>query len=458
MHGITRCGECLQDEHAFILLLCKTCQVYPEAYARITNEMGELLMIMGSKEYVPEDEDAVEYERNNNWIHGGVFERIPFEAGAELGELSVASEFSIADAYNYIKTGNELEFVPELDEAALGFVGSFLEDVESGFQRVKVYIPRVVAAILNSRPKTISLAHHEFEFSEKYDSVNETFPDLKHFDVTEDMVEMVVRVPKLVFALWHKPSQPPSWFQYFIPDDDSVSYNSALLGAQLTGSMDLLAQKHAEVEEVSLEMNIGDLKLKYNEQNLFDDRIKRARVTTPHGRSEVKEELDEYLYEICHPDTFNLIDYKKDLRLPTDAEIAKWDQTVDSRLWLDEILNQKGEFDRVKLDTEEDPMKMFLEKIKDVLENDEQSREDSSDSFVSSDDFGSSDDEKEKRGALPESSSKGKSSVPDEEEDDDDDSIDENDPLMDEDDFFEYFLIKELKLSPEEVESYRASV
>lgn len=419
LHGITRFGECQEDEQAVICLLCRLSSAFPEAYVRLTNEMGELLLVLGADVFDQHEKDE-DYEKNNNWINRGLFLRIPFQKDSD------PASFGIRDAYNYLKSGGKLSYSAALHKAAIGFVDNFPETARESFHRAKVFVPRAIATALHDRPDLISRANYEFEWSENFDPTTRVLPDIKHFDIFKDLVEVVVKFPKLVFSLWQiQPTPPPSWFSYFVPDDDSVSYDSAVLGTMVTAGMELLALRHEQKQpEEPLEVKITDLEFKLSEQALYEERIKKGKNITDHGKSEVKEELDEYLYEIKHPDTFNFIEYLKDLKLATDKEIQTWNKKVDSRQWLDEILAQKDEGDNSDFETH---MKTYLENLKESVEKNGWEDE-------------------------PENSS-------DEEETDQKDSKDvKSDPKIDEDDFFEFFLKEALKMTPEQIAQYESQV
>lgn len=381
--------------------------------------MGELLLVMGADGLLESEEDE-DYENNNNWINEGLFKQLPFQKGTD------PASFGIKDAYNYLKNGGKLEYRASLHKAALSFVENFPEKAKENFHRAKIFVPRAIATALHERPELISQANYEFELSGNFDPTTRVLPDIKHFDISKDLVEVVVKFPKLVFSLWQiQPTPPPSWFSYFVPDDDSVSYDSAVLGTMVTAGMELLALHHEEEQpEDPLEMKMNDLRIKFSEQALYEERIKKGKVTTDHGKSEVKEELDEYLYEIKNPDSFNFLKYIKDLKPATDEEMKTWDKKVDSREWLDEILAQKDEGDNSDFETH---MKTYLEKLKESVE---------------------------KNGWDDESHSSS-----DEEETDQKDSKEgKPDPKIDEDDFFEFFLKEALKMTPEQIAQYESQV
>lgn len=421
LHGITRYGSSQDDEEALIAIFTLLSKEAPDAYIRLATDMGEILMILAASEE-SEPEDGEEYTQCNNWINEGRLLRIPVASGADT------TEFTMKDAYNHMNNGKKLLFSKKLSAKALGWISERLLRDKDQFHTAKAYVPRALAGLLHAHPEAICMAHNEIE--ESLDVENFSFSDkLNNFDITKDLVEVAVRFPKTVFALWSMmPAKPPPWFSHFVPDDDLISYESAILGTQITGAMELVAlSQDKDAPQDMIAIDPEDLKDRYSEQKLFDQSRRKGKTTAHIGT--LKEEVDESISSLIFPAPVNVQKYIENTVLPSDEEIASWPKKTNSRQWLDEIMASRQE-DGDDEEGMESGMKKFMGGINASLEkgNDE-----------------------EIYGVWTDSSSEGGS-------DDQDDGVlgEDGKPFIDEDDFFEYFMKEALKLTPEQMEQYRA--
>lgn len=425
LHGITRNGDTQSDEEALIALFVQLSKAIPEAHVRLTTDMGEILMILATQE--DDEDEEEEYAQCNNWLHEGLLKRIPFQKGADM------MSFTVKDAYEYIAGNGKLIYDQKLHNSSLGWVPKRIKNDQGEFHREMAHVPRAIAALLHEHPEAICMANTAIK--ENLDSGEFPLPrDFKYFDVSKDLVEVAVKFPKSIFALWlaSNPQVPPAWFSLFRARGHSITHESAMVGAQITGSLDfLISEQTKDVFGEPTAISAEDLKGKFSEQSLFDESRKKAKTTVNLGT--LKEEVDEYLDKIVNP-PLNILQVIKSQRLPSDEEIKSWPRQVDSRAWFLKLMESLMHLQEEGSDGLEAGMKKFMIGINQSLEkgNDKEIygvwEDDTSSDSSSDNDFANN---------VAVTGPDGK-------------------PFIDMDDFAEFFMRDALKLSAEEVERYRA--
>lgn len=475
IHGITHFGQCIEDEWLMVYILCQVSLEFPGVFVRVTDTDGDLLLIEGAEE-IPlwmEPENT----RNRAWINQGRLLIIPPTYKDE-------TPLDFADALAYLqqheKDATAFDHNPALDKLALQRVQPYPQMAAENRHRARIYVPRKVAAILHADPKIIALAAQQLDQrlpgksdGEKSGVYNDRIKWLEHIPLSsedaeakrdcapETMVLYTATFTKLIFAKYMMdPSNPPPWFAVFIPDDDKVSYEASMLGTKVTATLDLLLREHADQEDGEEVAASGE---QQDEDELYERVLKDKKVQVealPYTKNMEKEALEDELFYRYARSQSSLpaedVNVARLVRerlavLPSDRAMSKWSGEVDSNRWLYEMEDPakkkkqeeegEGEFEEVK-----ERLGGLFGKVQEMLDKD--GDEDFFD--LDDDDESSSDEEggevktaREAKGSAPAGATPGSQAQGDDE------------MKLDEDDFFEFFLKEALKLTPDQIESYR---
>lgn len=138
-------------------------KVFPGAWARISDNDGEFLLIEGAKAvptWLTPDTDA-----NRVWIHDGMLKLIP-PGGTKAADVQLAGTkaiLTLADATRIIKEHPEsLVQLPSLDEVAFRRLEKYPGFVTDALHYARLILPRKIAYILHSRPRAVACAVEAF--------------------------------------------------------------------------------------------------------------------------------------------------------------------------------------------------------------------------------------------------------------------------------------------------------
>ncbi|KAK9245302.1 SGT1 protein-domain-containing protein [Lipomyces tetrasporus] len=448
LRGVTEFGECIDDEWFIVFILRELSKTVPDIVVKIADNDGEFLLIEAAnaipKWLSPENAD------NRVWIFNGNLCIIPAH------NPDSATSYTLSDALQFLNSNTSMLYRPQiLQKEAFARLEEYPQAAKDHIQRAKVTVPRRVAQILHHHPKYIAPASEAFllrdPISMKVCSTMRNFPP-------EDSVTCVVKFTRLLYAqLKSQRIIPPAKFKIPKPNEDG--YNEAELGMKVACGFELLCagsgkSKVRKNKDYSTDPRFRQYVRMLEKEGFF----KREAPGTPLYQqlvSQAKETFaefsgDSYNASDIGAEIVNELDAMDEL---SDEEIATWDKTVDDDKWMDidftEFENlldgraRAGVQDDDRPEDSEEANQEILEsqqKVKSMVDRLRKFMDDEKAGFDGvefDDDMSDSEDDEEN---VPSSRI---------EELDEDDEVNE-------DDFLEFFLKEALKLSPEEIEQFRA--
>lgn len=418
LYGITDIGSCLEDEWVIVFLLKKLSEKFSDVWIQVIDTDGEFLLIEAAnvlpKWLVPEISD------NRIWINNGEVCIIPDDEFAEIAP-------TYREAVEYLRLGGDMHRDERVTNVAFNRIKDYPEQAKvNSTHRTKVIVPRKVAALLKQYPVYMSLALELFNSrtteDEKIVRKRAVFPQ-------NDTVECAVRFTRLQYA--HVLGQP---------FDEDIEDDRESMGAKVSAAMELLYAHSLSYNYLTDENVYDEPAFKDFLQSLARDGYFMGEVPGSEKYNDMRDlAVQPYLESTRMQNEKGLfVKRTREIELPTDEEIAQWDQTTDSDKWLDVYLNDSEEKPGTNNEEEMSArVQEMLHKVQNFM-NDESAGLDGVNYYEDDD------------------SSSSSSSSSDEEDDTGEPLFDPGDPRIDEDDFLEFFLKEALKLSPEEIERYRA--
>lgn len=416
LYGITDIGSCLEDEWVIVFLLKKLSEKFSDIWIQVTDTDGEFLLIEAAnvlpKWLAPEISD------NRIWINNGEVCIIPDNEFAEIAP-------TYREAVEYLRLGGDMYRDELVTKEAFGKIKNYPGHAQANStHRTKVIVPRKVAALLKQYPAYMSLALELFNSrtpeDEKIVRRRAVFPQ-------QDTVECTVRFTRLQYA--HVLGQP---------FDESIEDDRESMGVKVSAAMELLYANSLSYNYLTDENVYDEPAFKDFLKSLAQDGYFMGEVPGSEKYNDMRDlAVQPYLDSTRMQNEKGLfVKRTREIELPTDDEIAEWDHTTDSDKWLDMYLNDPQE----KPDTNNEEemsarVQEMLNKVQNFM-NDESAGLDGVNYYEDDDSSSSSSSEDEGGSGGP--------------------LFGPDDPKIDEDDFLEFFLKEALKLSPEEIESYRA--
>ncbi|KAA8905958.1 hypothetical protein TRICI_005209 [Trichomonascus ciferrii] len=416
LYGITDIGSCLEDEWVIVFLLRKLSEKFSDIWVQVTDTDGEFLLIEAAnvlpKWLVPEISD------NRIWINNGEVCIIPDHEFAEIAP-------TFREAVEYLRLGGDMYRDERVTKEAFNRMKDYPEQAKANStHRIKVIVPRKVAALLKQYPVYMSLALELFNSrspeDEKIVRRRAVFPQ-------NDTVECTVRFTRLQYA--HMLGQP---------FDEDIEDDRESMGNKVSAAMELLYAHSLSYNYLTDENVYDEPAFKDFLQNLAQDGYFMGEVPGTEKYNDMRDLAVQPYLESTRMQNEKGLFVKRtgEIELPTDEEIARWDQTTDSDKWLDLYLNDpEGKPDANNEEEMSTRVQEMLSKVQHFM-NDGSAGLDGV-NYYEEDDSSSS-------------------SSSDEDDDTGEPLFGPDDPKIDEDDFLEFFLKEALKLSPEEIESYRA--
>ncbi|KAK9371006.1 SGT1 protein-domain-containing protein [Lipomyces kononenkoae] len=447
LRGVTEFGDCIDDEWFIVFMLRELSKKIPDIVIKITDNDGEFLLIEAAnaipKWLNPDNAD------NRVWIHNGNLCIIPAD------EPDSATSYTLHDALQFLNNNEGMLYHPQiLQKEAFARLDSYPRAIEENIHRSKVVVPRRVAQVLHHNPRYIAPACEAFllrdPISMKVCSTMRNFPP-------EDSVTCVVKFTRLLYT--QMKSQriiPPAKFR--IPKASEEGYEEIELGMKVACGFELLCAGYGKAksrtqkdysadprfrEYLRILKNEGYFKQETPGTPLYERLVSQAKKTFAEVSGDSYNTTDigaEIIHELESMDKLS------------DDEIATWDRTVDDDKWMDiDFAEFEGMLDSNARagpgddDQPEDPegakreILESQEKVKSIVGRLRRFMDDDKAGFdgIEFDDEMSDNDEEEATQS---------SRI---EELDEDDEVNE-------DEFFEFFLKEALKLSPEEIEQFRA--
>lgn len=291
LHGLTDYGDAVEDEWLIVYILRELTKSHANLWVRIFDTDGEFLLVEAAN-VLPKWLNP-EIDHNRVWINNGKLRVIPLKE--ETGAIS--RTLTLPEAVEILKSKPDLLVHSSFIEAEAFFrLEKYPEQITSSAHHSLVTIPRKVAAVLHSLPKSIAPAVEAFYLRDptvlkRIISPTEplTFPP-------EDFITTSVRFSKVLFAQLtsQRFEAPPRWRDVVSKAQKDGDKNLARLeaGMKLTCGFEILAQ------------------------------------TAEKSKSRVVRELAIVLEDLAEDGND---------ALPTDEEIKSWKDAdrQDSEAWLD---------------------------------------------------------------------------------------------------------------------------
>jgi hypothetical protein len=438
LKGTTNVGDSLEDAWSIVALLRELTRQNEDLCVRVWDNDGEFLLIEGA-DYVPKWLTP-EISTNRVWIYRGRVCIIP--KSSEFGRRQP----TFGEAVDWLRrAGGKVKGDNNLDLAVFGQ----LEPREEIFHRARVCVPRLVAAILLQYPHSLTHALEAF-FSRdaKVEAQLSAMPVFK----PQDNVDLVVKFTRRQYVeLVSTDFSAPAVFGE-ISDHDDLGRS---LGAKVAFAFELLVADYTLGEKPSKQdlkdsntlsagwaKDFREYTSELSRRGIFSGEVPgSARFQAIWDMVADQYLLSRQLADSCYV-VSRAAREAKALPIPTDEELGKLDSIVDSDDWL---TNRPPDVDAIE---SIDPDQM-VERLTRFMDDTRAGLEGVDDREYSEDD---DDDDDDDNGHAAD------------DYDDDNDSlgdsalhpVDPNDPNIDLDDFLEFFMKDALKLSPEEIESYRA--
>ncbi|KAK9454918.1 SGT1 protein-domain-containing protein [Dipodascopsis uninucleata] len=453
LHGVTEFGDCIEDEWFLVFILREISKKFDNVAIKIIDGDGEFLLIEASNAIPrwlnPENAD------NRVWIYRGHLGII------SKSESNPNNAIAISEALEVLRNDPQSLYRPPLlQQEAFARLKAYPEAAKRNTHKARVVLPRRLAQLLHKYPNYITAAAEAFllrdPISMRVCNKMSRFPP-------SDSVLCTVKFTRLVYAqLKSQRIKPPPVFN--IPNSNSEGYAEAELGMKVACGFEILcsgAGKKSSEREKKRDLTSDPRFKEYMNELERENFFGNEKHETPTYQRLVKQ-AEQTFREVVVGDAFSSTMIGEEITklldkmdsLPSDEEISLWDSSADSDSWLD---MEFGDFEKM-LDGEDDSngpkdvpdavtqkeLNESQEKLKSIVQRLRQFMDDEEAGLdgVEFDDDPSSDDDIDTMERIKEI-------------DDENEGIDETGEVN-EDEFLEFFLSEALKLSPEQIEQFRA--
>jgi hypothetical protein len=286
LRGRTNYGDSVSDEWLIVFLLRELSRKFPDAWIRVYDSDGEFLLIEAANA-LPKWLNP-EIAESRVWINKGQLRIIPMEKGATATRnLTIKQALSVLSSDSTKLINSSL-----IEEEAFYRIRNYPAAISESLHHSQLFMPRRLAYILHHNPSYISPAIEAFYLRDPI-----SLKPLQATDTTKlafpptDFVKSSVRFNKVGFAQLKSQeySPPPTWM-------DHVPMTSS--------------QEVATKTELGMKMTCGFEMMLSDPQNKDKKAVREIKL--------LLEDLES-----------------GDETLPTDGEIASWEQKEDSESWLD---------------------------------------------------------------------------------------------------------------------------
>ncbi|KAI7778385.1 hypothetical protein LA080_002215 [Diaporthe eres] len=300
LHCITDYGDSVEDEWLIVYILRELTKQFPDLWVRVSDSDGEFLLVEAANvlpKWLSPENDA-----NRAWIHGGQLRIIPLAPGGSAQPRSI----TLSDAVGVLQSAADtLVHSPFVEAEAFYRLDKYPAQIQDSMHHSMVSIPRRLAYLIHQAPKAIAPAVEAFYLRDPIamkplmspSAVSLVFPP-KHF------VDLSVRFTKVLYAQLKSQvfPTPPSWNDVF---------SSSERQAAADGSS--VAQKKHAMLELGMKVTCGFEMLASNASKSNNRTVREIAL--------LLEDLAE----------------DGDSVLPTDAEIASWEECSrdDDDSWMD---------------------------------------------------------------------------------------------------------------------------
>ncbi|XP_044715486.1 SGT1 protein [Hirsutella rhossiliensis] len=246
LHGVTDYGDAVEDEWLIVYMLRELTKSHPALWVRAVDADGEFLLIEAAN--VLPEWLSPEMDQNRVWLHDGKLFIIPLEDDGMHGTQN--QSLSLSQAVDSLQSRpGRLVHSPLIQTEALYRLGKYPGQIADSAHNSLATIPRKLAHIVHSLPKSVSPAVEAFYLRDPLSlkpvlstSAVLAFPP-------EDLVTTSVRFSRVLFAQLKSQrfEPPPRWHRVLkeasSTDCADVDKKMARLesGMKLTCAFEMLA-------------------------------------------------------------------------------------------------------------------------------------------------------------------------------------------------------------------------
>ncbi|KAF5549724.1 sgt1 [Fusarium phyllophilum] len=281
LHGITDYSDAVEDEWLIVYILRELSKSHPNLWIRVFDTDGEFLLVEAAN-VLPRWLNP-EIDTNRAWINKGSLLLIPVKDEEGLR----ARNIELPDAVQVIKTKRDALVHSGFVEAEAFYrLEKYPGQISESLHRSLITIPRKLAYILHSLPKSVAPAVEEFYLRDPIALKRVISPTQPLTFPPEDLITVSVRFSKVLFAQLRSQrfDAPPSWGEVLrkapkeAPSGEADTVMARLdIGMKLTCGLEMLAAKAEKskirvVRELAIELE--DLAEDGNEALPSDEDIK----------------------------------------------------------------------------------------------------------------------------------------------------------------------------------------
>ncbi|KAK2938969.1 hypothetical protein FoTM2_002187 [Fusarium oxysporum f. sp. vasinfectum] len=281
LHGITDYSDAVEDEWLIVYILRELSKSHPNLWIRVFDTDGEFLLVEAAN-VLPRWLNP-EIDNNRAWINKGNLLLIPVKDEEGLR----ARNLELPDAVQAIKTKRDALVHSGFVEAEAFYrLEKYPGQISESLHHSLITIPRKLAYILHSLPKSVAPAVEEFYLRDPIALKRVISPTQPFTFPPEDLITISVRFSKVLFAQLRSQrfDAPPSWSEVLrkaqkeAPSGEADKIMARLdIGMKLTCGFEMLAVKAEKsksrvVRELAIELE--DLAEDGNEALPSDEDIK----------------------------------------------------------------------------------------------------------------------------------------------------------------------------------------
>ncbi|PCD41911.1 hypothetical protein AU210_004452 [Fusarium oxysporum f. sp. radicis-cucumerinum] len=281
LHGITDYSDAVEDEWLIVYILRELSKSHPNLWIRVFDTDGEFLLVEAAN-VLPRWLNP-EIDNNRAWINKGNLLLIPVRDEEGLR----ARNLELPDAVQAIKTKRDALVHSGFVEAEAFYrLEKYPGQISESLHHSLITIPRKLAYILHSLPKSVAPAVEEFYLRDPIALKRVISPTQPFTFPPEDLITISVRFSKVLFAQLRSQrfDAPPSWSEVLrkaqkeAPSGEADKIMARLdIGMKLTCGFEMLAVKAEKsksrvVRELAIELE--DLAEDGNEALPSDEDIK----------------------------------------------------------------------------------------------------------------------------------------------------------------------------------------
>ncbi|KAI8372944.1 SGT1 protein-domain-containing protein [Radiomyces spectabilis] len=239
LYGVTRFGDCVNDQWFIIYLLREISKKLPETVISVADNDGEILLIEAALE-LPEWLDPMT-SRNRVFIHQGLVHIIPLPSTpADIIEIPIAGKLQRQRAIELVRQQRvHTQADPPVQEAILERIREYPQAAQTERHRSRCILPKQAAFVLLKEPQLLPLAVEAFyirdPLSLKACATMRQFPPANH-----NLVSTITTFTRTTFAQTvSQKFYPPKPF-HLPPVSQKKQHRAAELGMKLACGLEML--------------------------------------------------------------------------------------------------------------------------------------------------------------------------------------------------------------------------